>query len=178
MTGVSCGLLFTLALSVISQWFERRAGLAFGVVALGSSIGGTTFPIAPRRLILEIRFPWTMRILGFIQIATLIVANICLMQRLPPQNKQGPFVTMRPLRSLPFALYFISQTTTFLGLNTRDFCWYFANFLVLSRSHNQCCVVPWSTRWRLIDMFGSLDVMIPATFLAGVLIYAWPFVTT
>lgn len=129
MTGVFCGLLFTLALSVISQWFERRAGLAFGVVALGSSIGETTLPIASRRLILEIGFPWTMRILGFIQIATLIVANICLMQRLPPQNRQGPFVTMRPLRSLPFALYFISQTTTFLGLNT--VCFSFAQLFAL-----------------------------------------------
>lgn len=38
-------------LGVNAHWFKKKRGLALGLVALGSSIGGTLFPIAARNLI-------------------------------------------------------------------------------------------------------------------------------
>ena len=35
---------------VVAHWFDKRSGLAYGIVALGSSVGGTAFPIAARYL--------------------------------------------------------------------------------------------------------------------------------
>lgn len=69
--------------------------MALGIIACGSSIGGTVFPIAFRNLVatvgyvhtlfcdripggsqILVRFKWTMRIFGFILICTLGVANV------------------------------------------------------------------------------------------------------
>jgi len=187
ISGVSCGILFTPALSVVSHWFRRRKGLAFGLVALGSSVGGTTFPIAARRLIAEVGFPWTMRIIAFIQIATLAITNICLAQRLPPRKIQGPFFTLRPFKSFTFSLYCISELVSFLGLYTvltyidisaesvgisPDFSFY------LIAIANAGSSVGRLGGGILGDRFGPLNVMIPCTLVAGVLTYAWPFAST
>jgi len=37
---LACGCLFGPALSVVAHWFKRRRSLAFGILAIGSSIGG------------------------------------------------------------------------------------------------------------------------------------------
>ena len=47
-------MIFGPLMGVLSDWFRLRRGLALGYIALGSSIGGTIFPIAARRLIEEI----------------------------------------------------------------------------------------------------------------------------
>ena len=72
-----------------AHWFKKRIGAALGIMALGSSCGGTLYPIVVRNLMQSVgyvsplissathrtgltqplcRFQWTMRILGFIQI--------------------------------------------------------------------------------------------------------------
>ena len=38
-------------MAVVAHWFKKRRGFAMGVVAVGSSIGGTSFPIAAKNLI-------------------------------------------------------------------------------------------------------------------------------
>lgn len=117
-TGLSCGFLFTPALSTIPHWFRRRKALAFGVASLGVSVGGTTFPIAVRQLIPRVGFPWTMRILALVQLAALAVTNVCLSQRLPPQKVRSRYFTLHLFRSLPFTLYCVAEFVTFLGLLT------------------------------------------------------------
>lgn len=39
-TAIGLGLIFTPALSIQSQWFEKRRGLAVGIVMSGQSLGG------------------------------------------------------------------------------------------------------------------------------------------
>ena len=48
---LACGIIFGPVIGVIAHWFKRRLGLALGLIALGSSIGGTIFPIATHNLI-------------------------------------------------------------------------------------------------------------------------------
>lgn len=49
-------MLFGPTLGIVSHWFSKRRGLALGVNAIGSSIGGTVFPIAAQNLIPEVGY--------------------------------------------------------------------------------------------------------------------------
>ena len=51
LTGFACGMIFGSVPAIVSQWFEKRRSLAFGIVAVGSALGGTIIPIAARNLI-------------------------------------------------------------------------------------------------------------------------------
>ncbi|GIJ92429.1 hypothetical protein Asppvi_011411 [Aspergillus pseudoviridinutans] len=85
--GASC--IFYAALGATSTWFSRKAGLAIGIVASGSSLGGVVFPIMINKLLPEIGFAWTMRTSAFIILGLLAVANVTVRTRLPPNPKPG-----------------------------------------------------------------------------------------
>lgn len=96
----ACGAIFGPMMGILPHWFQKRLGIAYGLTATGSSLGGTLFPIAVRNLIPEVgsvttplapvscmyqnlapyifcsRFQWTMRILGFLLIFLLGICNI------------------------------------------------------------------------------------------------------
>lgn len=48
---VACGIIFGTIIAVPAHWFKRKLGAALGVMALGSSCGGTLYPIIVRNLI-------------------------------------------------------------------------------------------------------------------------------
>ncbi len=48
---LASGAIFGPNVGIVGHWFLKRRGLAFGFTAAGSSIGGTIFPIAARKLI-------------------------------------------------------------------------------------------------------------------------------
>jgi MCP family monocarboxylic acid transporter-like MFS transporter 10 len=50
-TGAACGTMFSPVLPVASQWFDKRRQLVFGVMSVGSSIGGTVLPVLVRALL-------------------------------------------------------------------------------------------------------------------------------
>jgi MCP family monocarboxylic acid transporter-like MFS transporter 10 len=74
--GLSCGIIFGPTISIVSHWFKRKRSTALGIVACGSSLGGTIFPIAFNNLVQEVGFKWTMRIIGFMLLALLAIPNI------------------------------------------------------------------------------------------------------
>ena len=51
LTGLSCGMIFTPIPSILSHWFDKRKYMVIGIVAAGSSLGGTIMPIAVSHLI-------------------------------------------------------------------------------------------------------------------------------
>jgi len=87
----ACGGIFGPTAAVIAHWFKKRRGLAMGIVAVGSSVGGVVLPVVTKSLIPECvcfpgiasgsdgfwnSFPWTMRILGFILLVVLGAENL------------------------------------------------------------------------------------------------------
>jgi MCP family monocarboxylic acid transporter-like MFS transporter 10 len=50
------GIIFGPAVSIVSHWFKRRRGLALGIIAVGSSLGGSLFPIAFEQLIPKVGY--------------------------------------------------------------------------------------------------------------------------
>ncbi|KAJ3528867.1 hypothetical protein NMY22_g9234 [Coprinellus aureogranulatus] len=116
--GLGAGICFGATLPVVGHWFSKKRGLALGLTALGSSCGGTVYPIAARQLIPRVGFPWTIRILGFMIVATLGFSNLTLARRLPPKNMPGGIFNVRVFRSLAFTVYCLSAFVCFLGIYT------------------------------------------------------------
>lgn len=81
--GLGSAMVFTPALAIISHYFRKRRGYAFGFVASGSSIGGVLFPIIYQQLFIQIGFGWSVRITAFICLACLVFVSLVLRTRLP-----------------------------------------------------------------------------------------------
>lgn len=80
-------MCYLIALSVVPGWFDKKRGLAFGITASGSSIGGVIFPIMVQRLIDQVGYGWAMRISAFMILGLLSIANLTIKSRLPPRPK-------------------------------------------------------------------------------------------
>ncbi|KAH6653061.1 major facilitator superfamily transporter [Truncatella angustata] len=84
------GAIFNAALSSVTTWFFKKRGMALGVVASGSSLGGVCLPIMMNHLIPKLGFPWTMRIIAFMFLGMCGIASATIKSRLPPRPR--PFV--------------------------------------------------------------------------------------
>lgn len=85
VVGVGGGCLFVPSLAVMQPYFSAHLGLAVGVAATGSSVGGVVFPVVFTNLIERVGFPWTTRVIGFLCLATLVVPlTLSRMRSRPP----------------------------------------------------------------------------------------------
>ncbi|TBU35525.1 MFS general substrate transporter [Dichomitus squalens] len=186
-TGLACGCIFGIVIGTPGHWFKRRLGLALSITAVGSSVGGTVYPIMVKNLMSEVGFQWTMRILGFLELALCIFTVATIERRLPPRVSAGPFVNLAVLKSPSFTLYCFSSFTLFLGLYTVltyiDVSAVGAGVpdslaFYLVAIANACSAFGRITGGILSDRAGPLNIMIPFLILAGIMTYIWPFVTT
>ncbi|KAF8875255.1 MFS general substrate transporter [Mucidula mucida] len=170
--GIACGGIMSPTTAVLAHWFKRRRGLATGLMAVGSSIGGTIIPIAARNLIPKVGFPWTMRIIGFILLVGLATSNMLVKRRLPPP---------------PFSFYCASTFVLFFGMYTvltyidvsavshgidENFSFYLVAIVNASSAVGRYCA------GGLADRMGAMNVMIPFTTASAVVTIAWPFAVT
>jgi MFS family permease len=104
-SAIGASLIFTPAVSCVSTWFFKKRGMAIGLAAAGSSLGGVLFPIIVARMIDEVGFGWAMRTCAFLILGLMIFANLSLRSRIPPTKR--PFRIMAfiyPLKELPMFL--------------------------------------------------------------------------
>ncbi|KAI0684837.1 MFS general substrate transporter [Cytidiella melzeri] len=182
--GLSSGIIIISGLSVLSQWFSTKKGIAFGITGVGASSGGVVYPIAARKLIPLVGWDWTMRILGFMHLALLLIMNAFLKRRLPPKENRLP-LSLSSFKNPAYLLFCAAGFTTFLGLYTvltyisvgavksgisTDFAFYYVALA------NAGGVIGRGILGRLGDRFGPLTVIAPSTFIAGAVTYVWPFV--
>lgn len=103
--GIGNGCMFVPMISVVSTYFNAtKRSFAMGIVLTGSATGGIVIPIMVNRLIDQIGFGWALRILGFMGLVLLLVAERLLKKRLPPKDS----VTMlepRELKDIVFDLF-------------------------------------------------------------------------
>jgi MFS family permease len=97
-------LIFTPAVSSIAHFFARKRGTATGFSATGGSIGGIVFPLALQRLFPELGWQWSIRILAFIFLLLLIVANLLIRSRLPPKAGGSIWPDLKIFRQVDFVL--------------------------------------------------------------------------
>ncbi|KAF4603456.1 hypothetical protein EYR38_003869 [Pleurotus pulmonarius] len=182
--GLASGICFSPSTAVLAHWFKRKRGVALGLLAVGSSVGGTLFPIIARLLITRVGFQWTMRIIGFILVVSLSFANLTIQRRLPPTNVSGGLFNLNAFKYAPFTIYCLSGFTIYLGLYTvltyidvaataagipADFSFYLVAIANASSGFGRFA------SGYVADSHGPINAMIPTTAIAGILTYAWPF---
>ncbi|KAH9231692.1 hypothetical protein K456DRAFT_1751494 [Colletotrichum gloeosporioides 23] len=114
--GLGNGLLLTPHLTVISTYFNKKLPLALGIAACESVTGGLIYPSMARVLLPSIGFGWTMRSIGFIQLATLAVALAVVRPRFRPVPGTRLLVDWGAFKELEFTLYFIGVFLAYLGV--------------------------------------------------------------
>ncbi|OAK94189.1 MFS monocarboxylate transporter-like protein [Phaeosphaeriaceae sp. SRC1lsM3a] len=185
--GIANGLQFCPAMALVSTYFAKKRAFALGITALGSCTGGVIFPVIAQQCIPRIGFPWTIRIIGFLMLISNAITIALFRTRLPPR-KTGPIADWDSFKEAPYSLYCTAMFFSFWGL-------YFAFFYIGSYARNvlgasyqesinlllvQVCM---GFLFRLLptyyaDKVGSLNVLIPFTFVCGTMMYAWTGIRT
>ncbi|KAJ3071096.1 hypothetical protein HDU98_005840 [Podochytrium sp. JEL0797] len=117
--GIGGALVFFPAVALPSQWFSKRRGLAQGIGAAGSGVGGLIFSSVLQRLLDTIGLAWTLRAFGIFCLVVLLAINPLFKVRI--QSKQDANVEFSILKNPRF---------TFLLL--AGFFANFANFCVVT----------------------------------------------
>lgn len=182
--GIGSGMCFGPTFTVVAHWFKKRRGLAQGMTALGASAGGTVYPIAARQLIPLVGFQWTMRILGFMVLATLGWSSIVLSLRIPPKKMPGGMFNLSVFKSPVFSIYCASVFTCFLGIYTvltyidvgatragisPDFSFYLVSIANAASAPSRVLT------GLLADRYGAVNVIVPMTLVAAALTFTWPY---
>jgi predicted MFS family arabinose efflux permease len=102
VVGIGGGCLFVPALALVQQYFSTRLGLAIGIAATGSSVGGVIYPVIFTNLIDRVGFGWAVRVITFVALVTLLIPLMFSRMRVRPPAirkildmsvfKDGPFM--------------------------------------------------------------------------------------
>ncbi|PWN90577.1 MFS general substrate transporter [Acaromyces ingoldii] len=79
--GFGYALNFWASNSLAAQYFERKRGLAVGIVYAGSGVGGAVLSIGLSRLIRRVGLEWAVCIYGLMALLILVPASFTLRQR-------------------------------------------------------------------------------------------------
>lgn len=110
--GLANGLMFCAGLSVMSTYFKQWKSIAVGFATCGSVIGGIVYPLMGKHLILQLGFPWAMRCIGFVCLATLLLASALYKTRVPPRIT-GPIIERAAFRELSYNLFLLGMLSSF-----------------------------------------------------------------
>lgn len=185
--GIGGGCLFVPSVAILPTYFSTRIGLAMGLAAAGSSMGGVIYPIAFYKLIPEVGFPWATRIIGFIALATLIVPNVVMKMRFKPPRARK-LVDLSAFTDFKYMLFVVGAMIGFIGLYVMFFfISYYAGEQRITDTAMSFYIVPIlnaaSVFGRtlpnaLSDKTGPINLIIPGAFIVGILLFCMIAVTT
>ena len=115
--GLGNGLVFTPGLSVTSSYFHKNRSLAVGIGAAGAATGGMVYPATVNSLLrhTNLGYPWTMRIVAFIMLATHLPSLIGYRPYLPKRST-GPLIDWEAFRQPAWVLFVLGMFLEFWGL--------------------------------------------------------------
>ncbi|KAI8577454.1 hypothetical protein K450DRAFT_251711 [Umbelopsis ramanniana AG] len=86
MFGLGGSAMYITMMGIVPQWFDKRRGLALGLSASGSGIGGLIMPFIMNALLLKFGAPWTYRIVGFICLVLGGFATMLVREKFPDKS--------------------------------------------------------------------------------------------
>lgn len=104
VNGLGGGIFFTPCMGVMAQWFSKHRSIALGVASTGNSAGSMIYPIIVQQLLPQLGFPWTVRVLGFLNLGCLTLVILFMRPRLPPR-KSGAILDLAAFKEAPYSLF-------------------------------------------------------------------------
>lgn len=184
LIGICQGFLYIPSIACVSTYFTTRRGLALGLSLGGSSFGGVIYPIVFRRLQPMIGFGWTVRVMGFIALATLLVPCIIMKPRVSlKRGKARKLVDFSALKEVPFAFFTLSGFFVFLGYYvpiflTPSFARSYTNastdlsFYLLAVL-NGCSFIGRVLPSFIGDRIGAINVLVLGNVAGGIVAFGW-----
>ncbi|KAI1611318.1 MFS transporter, MCP family, solute carrier family 16, member 10 [Exophiala viscosa] len=180
--GISCGLVYAPAISIIGHYFHARRALAIGIASSGSSLGGVIFPIMINRLLFSssLGFGWTVRIVGFLILGLCLLACLTIKPRIAP--RKGPHFLPAAFKNLTYSLQVLGLFLVIWGILTpifflpsyaqtqgmsRNLAWYTISIL------NAGSLVGRLSAGFLSAYLGDLNVLTSSSGICGLLIFCW-----
>lgn len=182
VVGLGNGFLFVPSVAILPQYFTTKKALANGFAAAGSSVGGIVYPIVFRQLEQRVGFGWATRTVGFISIGTLCVSLSVMKQRVLPKQKRKLW-DLAAFKEAPYSFYCLGMFLAFAsfygpvyylqpfaiqtGITDAAFGFYLLPIL-------NAVSVPGRILPNFAgDYIGPMNVLIPASFLTGVMALIW-----
>ncbi|KAL9089756.1 MAG: hypothetical protein Q9165_005550 [Trypethelium subeluteriae] len=176
--GIGAGCLFVPCVSVLPTYFSSRIGLAVGLASSGSSLGGIIYPIVLYQLIDRIGFGWSVRVMGFIALATLLIPVTVMRMRFK-SPKPRKLIDLAAFADLPYMLFTVATLIGFIGLNVIIF---YISFYPANRHftdtrlafymvpiYNAGSYFGRTIPNALSDKLGPLNIITPCALISGVL---------
>ncbi|KAJ5189705.1 Major facilitator superfamily domain general substrate transporter [Penicillium cf. griseofulvum] len=182
-TGLGSGLQFCPVMGLVATYFSRQRVFALAFCLVGSGTGGMILPGLVKALMPTIGFGWTVRVLGFVMLATSIPTMLLFQSRLPPR-RAGPLIEWEAFKEPTYVLFCLGMFLNFWGLY---FAFYYIGAfgrsvldLTYSESTNLIIVTNGAgIVGRLIPAyladlkFGPLNTIIPLTLGASLMMFCW-----
>jgi MFS family permease len=193
--GIGTGCLFVPAVGIISTYFHSKLALATGIAASGSSLGtspflvlffsntasgGVIYPIVLHRLYNSIGFGWSVRVIGFITLITLLIPNLVMKPRVLPAAKRA-LIDWTAFKSAPFMVFTLGSFIGFMGLFM--FFFYIQLYAITKQVTDEnlafyllSMLNAASIFGRIIPNFiadkaGPLNIIVPCALMSGILVF-------
>lgn len=130
--GIGCGLLCVPSTAILAQYFSTKIATAVGFTAAGSSFGeshsnivgryltnnysgGIIYPVVFHKLQPNIGFPWATRVIGFLILATQLIAIAVYKVRILPEKKRA-ILDFAAFKEPAYVIFVFSAFVGFMGL--------------------------------------------------------------
>ncbi|KAJ6561220.1 major facilitator superfamily domain-containing protein [Mycena vulgaris] len=183
--GIGLMLVFGPSMTMVSEHFNTRRGLAMGIVAAASPVGAIVFTIVLNHVFhSSIGFTWGVRAMGFMSLGCFIIGNalICTPRKAKKDTTASSSTApSAPIWDLPYILILISGFLWALAANTPNFylqlyagtkninqTLVFDSFAILSFGSIFGRILP---GW-MADRWGAANIFIPSLVALGLVCFA------
>ncbi|KAG5929317.1 hypothetical protein E4U42_006298 [Claviceps africana] len=181
--GIGNGLTFCPALSILPQYFDKYRAFAVGLAASGSATGGIVYVVIFHSTAKSgaVGFPWALRIMGFVMLATYLPCLFLFRPLLPPRP-MAQWVDRSAFSDLRFIFFSLSMFFSFWGLY---FAFFYLGTFARTAVHigepvhllivlNAVGIVGRTLPGIIADRWtGMLNLLIPLIFASSLVVFCW-----